>query len=115
MKKEIKELKNILKNGEKLACFTCVNDYSIYNFIVPSDTDNESIKYIDIASCLENTLYRMLENHFSNMDIVYNSNMENLDKIIEYNEETDIYIDLDYVIRDGLLKVWIDEKEGGKN
>lgn len=51
-------MQGLLREGEALAEYTTVSDPNPYFCIVPDDEDDERI---DIGSCLEETLYRILE------------------------------------------------------
>ena len=90
----MKTLSNIKRENESILTMTLTGDYCQYNLIM----DDEIHSLEDISQILEYTLYRMLDDNFSQEEIRYNSGMfiPTPEEIHEFEEYTNV--DLGYVL-----------------
>ena len=96
-------LENIKRENESILTMTLTGDYCQYKLLM----DNE-IHSDDCSEIFEHTLYRMIEEGFSQEEVRYNSGMyiptpEELQELEEYDEFT--HIDLGYVLGGLILNI----------
>ena len=105
----------LLNDGEKILkyvtteSFICNTGHTSYEMIVP---DNVEIEKLDIGRCLEETLYRLLENDIPEASIEYVTGMVNMPDV-NLEEESPYYsyitIDKGFILPGEILRIYEEE------